>query len=138
MEGMMKNQVMPKAKMVTGLIGDILGVPPTHPAVSRSTVSIVGPCIFLLVANPDWQKKIFPTLLTDTEALVDRMVTFALSGLRAVAAVCARRRVRVADKQAPGCVVVLMHYYAPDLGVPKCDLPTNRQSTRTTGEPALE
>lgn len=86
MDGMMKNQVMPKAKMVTGLIGDILGVPPTHPAVSRSTVSIIGPCIFLLVANPDWQKKIFPTLLIDTDALVDHMVAFALAGLRSIAA----------------------------------------------------
>jgi len=86
MDAMMKNQVMPKAKMVTGMIGEMLGVPTTHPAVSRSTVSIVGPCIFLLVANPDWQKKIFPTLLTDTDELVDHMVAFAVGGLQSIAA----------------------------------------------------
>jgi AcrR family transcriptional regulator len=86
MDGMMKNQVVPKAKLVTGMIGDILGVPATHPAVSRSTVNIIGPCLFLLIANPDWQKKIFPALLTDTQALVDHMVAFALGGLQAVAA----------------------------------------------------
>jgi AcrR family transcriptional regulator len=86
MDGMMRNQVAPKAKMVTGMIGEILGVPPTHPAVSRSTVSIVGPCMFLLIASPDWQKKIFPTLLLDTEQLVDHMVTFAVAGLKAIAA----------------------------------------------------
>lgn len=86
MDGMMRNQVVPKAKMLTGLIADILGVPPDHPAVGRSTVSIVGPCIFLLVANPDWQKRIFPTLLTSTDELVDHMVTFAVGGLQSIAA----------------------------------------------------
>jgi TetR/AcrR family transcriptional regulator, regulator of cefoperazone and chloramphenicol sensitivity len=85
-DGMMKNQVMPKARMVTAMIGEILGVPPTHPAVSRSTVSIMGPCMFLLIANPEWQKKIFPALLIDTDALVDHMVAFALGGLQSIAA----------------------------------------------------
>lgn len=86
MDGMMRNQVMPKAKMVTAMIAELLGVPPAHPAVSRSTVSIVGPCIFLLVANPDWQKKIFPTLLVDTDELVEHMVAFSVGGLRSIAA----------------------------------------------------
>lgn len=86
MDGMMRNQVVPKAKMVSGMIGEILGVPPTHPAVGRSTVSIMGPCMFLLIANPDWQKKIFPTLLSDTDELVEHLVTFAVAGLQAVAA----------------------------------------------------
>lgn len=86
MDGMMKNQVVPKKKLVTGMIADILGVPPTHPAVSRCTVSIVGPCVFLLVANPEWQKKIFPTLFADTEALVEHMVAFAVGGLGSIAA----------------------------------------------------
>lgn len=86
MDGMMRNQVAPKAKLVTGMLGDILGVPATHPAVSRSMVNIIGPCLFLLIVNPDWQKRIFPTLLVDTEALVDHMVSFALAGLHAIAA----------------------------------------------------
>jgi AcrR family transcriptional regulator len=86
MDNMMKNQVAPKAKLVTGMIGDILGVPATHPAVSRSTVNIIGPCLFLLIANPDWQKKIFPALLSDPDALVDHMVAFALAGLQSIAA----------------------------------------------------
>lgn len=86
MDDMMRNQVMPKVKLVSAMIGEVLGVPATHPAVSRSTVNIVGPCLFLLVANPQWQKKIFPTLLTDTEALVEHMVIYALGGLQSVAA----------------------------------------------------
>lgn len=86
MDNMMKNQVVPKARLITGMIGDILGVPPTHPAVSRSTVSIVGPCLFMLIASPDWQKKIFPALLVDTDSLIDHMVAFALGGLQSIAA----------------------------------------------------
>lgn len=85
-DGMMRNQVVPKSTLVKGMIGEILGVPATHPAVSRSLVNIIGPCLFLLIVNPDWQKKIFPTLLTDTEALVDHMVTYALGGLQSIAA----------------------------------------------------
>jgi AcrR family transcriptional regulator len=85
-DGMMRNQVVPKSTLVKGMIGDILGVSATHPAVSRSLVNFIGPCLFLLIVNPDWQKKIFPTLLTDTEALVDHMVTYALGGLQSIAA----------------------------------------------------
>jgi len=85
MDKMMRNQVVPKARLVTAMIGDILGVPATHPAVSRSTVSIVGPCLFMLIASPDWQKKIFPALLIDADALVDHMVAFALGGLQGIA-----------------------------------------------------
>ena len=85
-DGMMQNQVVPKSKLVKGMIGDILGVPATHPAVSRSVVNIMGPCLFLLIANPAWQKRVFPTLLTDPEALVDHMVTYALGGLQSIAA----------------------------------------------------
>lgn len=85
-DGMMRNQVIPKARLVTGMLGDILGVPATHPAVSRSMVNIMGPCLFLLITNPEWQKKIFPTLLVDTDALVDHMVAFALGGLQSIAA----------------------------------------------------
>jgi AcrR family transcriptional regulator len=85
-DAMMRNQVMPKAKMMTGMIGEILGVPPTHPAVGRSLVNIMGPCMFLLIVDRDWQKKIFPTLMTDTEELVDHMVAFAVGGLQSIAA----------------------------------------------------
>lgn len=85
-DGMLKNQVAPKVRLLSGMVGDILSVSPTHPAVSRSIVSIMGPCLLLLIANSRWQKKIFPTLLADPEALVDHLVGFADGGLRAIAA----------------------------------------------------
>lgn len=91
-DAMMRNQVMPKAKLMTGMIGEILGVPPTHPAVGRSLVSIMGPCIFLLIVDPTWQKKIFPALMTDIDELVEHMVAFVSGGLQSIAASLRRSR----------------------------------------------
>ena len=83
---MIANQVLPKMKLVGGTIARALGVPANHPAVSRCIVNIVGPCAFLLITNPDWHKKVFPSLGLDAESLVEHMVTFALGGLQATAA----------------------------------------------------
>jgi AcrR family transcriptional regulator len=86
MDRMISNQIQPKLKLVAGMIGAILDVSPNHPAVSRCMVSIIGPCGFLLITNPDWQKQVFPSLALEPHALVDHMVTFALGGLKAVTA----------------------------------------------------
>ena len=92
MDRMISNQVQPKLKLVAGMIAGTLGVPPSHPAVSRCMVSIIGPCGFLLITNPDWQKQVFPSLTLDPQTLVEHMVTFALGGLKAVAASAKRAR----------------------------------------------
>lgn len=86
MDRMMANQVASKLNIVGAMIGDILGVTPTHPAVSRCMLSIIGPFGFLLITDPDWQKQTFPRLLIDIDTLVDHMVAFTLGGLNAVAA----------------------------------------------------
>lgn len=86
LDRVMANQVAPKLKLVGALIGDLLGVPATQPAVSRCLVSIIGPCGFLLITNPDWQKRMFPALAVDTDGLIDHMVAFTFGGLNAIAA----------------------------------------------------
>jgi AcrR family transcriptional regulator len=86
MDRMISNQIQPKLKLVSGMIGAILGVPASHPAVSRCLVNIIGPCGFLLITNPDWQKQVLPAFSLDPDSLVEHMVTFALGGLKAVAA----------------------------------------------------
>lgn len=86
MDQMIANQILPKLKLVAGMIAATLGVPAVHPAVSRCMVNIIGPCGFLLITNPDWQKQVFPLLKIDPQTLVEHMVTFALGGLKAVAA----------------------------------------------------
>lgn len=82
---MITSQVLPKFKLISGTIARALGVPVTHPAVSRCVVSIIGPCAFLLIAAPELQKRVFPSLGLDPHNLVEHMVTFTLGGLAAVA-----------------------------------------------------
>jgi AcrR family transcriptional regulator len=86
MNRMVNNQIMPNLKLVSGMIAGTLGVPANHPAVSRCMLSIIGPCGFLLITNPDLQKQVFPSLSLDPQTLVEHMVTFALGGLKTVAA----------------------------------------------------
>jgi len=83
---MLSNQVAPKAKLVRGMVGEMLGLPPTHPAVSRTVVSLIGPCVMLLMVNRDVLGKVLPSLDMTPQALVDHLVTFALAGMKAVAA----------------------------------------------------
>ena len=92
MDRMVANQVLPKSKLIAGMIAGVLDVPANHPAVSRCMVNIIGPCGFLLLTNHDLQQQVFPSLAIDPETLVDHMVTFALGGLKAVGANLKRSR----------------------------------------------
>ncbi len=83
--GLINNQIAPKAKLVRGVIAEIMELPAEHPAVSRTVISVMGPCIFLIIVNRDLQRKVAPHLDPDPEALVEHMLTFALAGMRAVA-----------------------------------------------------
>jgi len=86
MDRMISNQVRPKLKLVAAMIAGVLDVPVDHPAVSRCMVNIIGPCGFLLITSADSQKQIFPSFAVEPQTLVEHMVTFALGGLKAVAA----------------------------------------------------
>jgi AcrR family transcriptional regulator len=84
-EGLLNNQIAPKAKLVRGILAQIMELPADHPAVSRAVVSVMGPCIFLILVNKDLQRKIAPNFDPRPEALVEHMLTFVLAGMRAVA-----------------------------------------------------
>jgi TetR/AcrR family transcriptional regulator, regulator of cefoperazone and chloramphenicol sensitivity len=84
-DGLINNQIAPKAKLVRGVIAEIMALPAEHPAVSRAVISVMGPCIFLIIVNRDLQRKVAPHLDPDPEALVEHMLTFTLAGMRAVA-----------------------------------------------------
>lgn len=85
MQPMLSNQVAPKAKLVRGMIAEMLGLPPTHPAVSRTVISLMGPCVMLLMVNRDVLGKVLPSLDLAPQALVEHLVTFAVGGVKAVA-----------------------------------------------------
>ncbi|HEY6640804.1 TetR/AcrR family transcriptional regulator [Povalibacter sp.] len=88
---MLSNQVAPKAKLVRAMIGDVLELPSTHPAVSRTVISLMGPCVMLLMVSKDVLGKVLPALDLDAPSLVEHLVTFAVGGMKAVAAKAKKR-----------------------------------------------
>lgn len=82
---MISNQVVPKVKLFSTMVAEILQLPVEHPAVSRSIVNVMGPCIFLLITSRTLQQKVLPNLNLTADSLTEHMVTFALAGMQAVA-----------------------------------------------------
>lgn len=81
---MIKRAVLPKAKLLRGLLGAIVGLPEDHPAVQRALLFTVLPCIVMMVAPKDLSNKVLPAL-KDTQALADDLMRYVLAGLDAVA-----------------------------------------------------
>jgi AcrR family transcriptional regulator len=86
MMGMLiQNQIAPKAKLLRGMLAEIMELSPDHPAVSRCLINIMGPFLMLLITDRALQKQIAPKLDLDAQGLADHMVTYALAGIEAVA-----------------------------------------------------
>jgi AcrR family transcriptional regulator len=95
--------VRPKAKLLLGLIGEILELPPDHPAVQRSLVFSVLPCIVLLVAPKELPRKVLPAIAKDIDGLLEDLMRYVLAGLDAVARAQGRDAVATATgSAAPG------------------------------------
>lgn len=77
--------VHPKAKLLLGLIAEILELPPDHPAVQRSLVFSVLPCIVLLVAPKEIPRKVLPAMAKDSEGLFEDLMRYMFAGLDALA-----------------------------------------------------
>jgi AcrR family transcriptional regulator len=78
-----------KVRILKSIVGELVGLPEDHPVVARGCISVVAPCIMLLICDRSSLKQVFPTLgygPDDAPAVVRHMVQFALAGLAAVAA----------------------------------------------------
>ena len=79
---------LPKARIVKKLVADLLSLPESHPAVARACISVMAPCLLMLIADPTSIKRIFPNFkltATDAQPLGDHLTQFALAGLTAMA-----------------------------------------------------
>jgi len=82
-------QIIPKAGLLRGIVGELMGLPENHPAVARGCISVIAPCLMLLVFDRGTLKQVFPQFgfgADDAGALAHHLVQFALAGLSAVAA----------------------------------------------------
>jgi AcrR family transcriptional regulator len=84
-----KEETRPKMLLVKGVIAEIMGLPPSHPAVERGCVSVIAPCSWLLIGKRYWLRQVFPNFgfePADAGALSRHLTQFSLAGLAAIAA----------------------------------------------------
>ncbi len=77
--------IQPKAALVLGLVGELLGLPPAHPAVQRGVMFTVLPCIAMMVAPREMQMRLLPAAAKGGEGLVADFVDYTMAGLDALA-----------------------------------------------------
>jgi TetR/AcrR family transcriptional regulator, regulator of cefoperazone and chloramphenicol sensitivity len=84
---LIEKQMQARATIMRTLVSDLTGLPPEHPAVARAAISIIGPCLLLLIVNRRRLERAFPALkLKDSvEDIANHMTQFALGGLAAIA-----------------------------------------------------
>lgn len=84
-----KKETRPKLLLLKGVIAEIMGLPPGHPAVERGCASVIAPCSLLLLGKRYWLKQVFPHFGFEPEdagALSRHLTQFSLAGLAAIAA----------------------------------------------------
>jgi AcrR family transcriptional regulator len=78
--------IAPKAKVMVGIVSQILGLPPDSPGLQRGLFFVMSPCLALLMAPRAMRQDIFPSLSGDADALAEDMLRYAEAGLAALAA----------------------------------------------------
>ena len=81
---LIRQAVLPKARLIRGLIGGIMGLPEDHPSVQRGLLLAVLPCIVMTVAPKNLRNEVLPAL-KDAEGLADDLMRYVFAGLDAIA-----------------------------------------------------
>jgi TetR/AcrR family transcriptional regulator, regulator of cefoperazone and chloramphenicol sensitivity len=87
MDALRRRELPRKAQIIRGIVSGLMGLPEDHPAVARGCVSVMAPCLMLLVADRRALKLAFPQLglgAEDADAIAAHMVRYAVAGLTAV------------------------------------------------------
>jgi AcrR family transcriptional regulator len=92
-----ERELLPKRKILVSLLCEFLGLPPDHPAVAWSCLSIIAPLVMLLIVDRAVPAQVLPQPGTGREGaedLIRHFQCFAIGGLSAVAAQTAGGRTR--------------------------------------------
>ena len=81
---LLREAVLPKVRVIVGLVSRLLALPVGHPGVQRGVLFAVVPAILLLVAPRPLRDVVLPALASDPASAVDELVAYALAGLRAL------------------------------------------------------
>ena len=80
-------ELFPRATILKSVVAELMELSPNHPAVDRGCISVIGPCLMLVVFDRRMLRRMFPALDLDPEIaspLIDHLVAFSLAGLEAV------------------------------------------------------
>jgi AcrR family transcriptional regulator len=83
---LIEKQGIPKLHILKGIVGELMELPPDHPAVARGCLTLVAPCSMLLIADRRMLKRVFPNLHLSRDyaaALARHLVDYAIAGLGA-------------------------------------------------------
>lgn len=89
LDAVREKEILPKSRILRSIVSELLNVPADDPAVARGCISIISPCIMLLILDRRTFKLIFPKFgltAADSEALVAHLVKFSLAGLAEIKA----------------------------------------------------
>jgi len=87
-------EMRPKMLLLKAVVAGIMRLPPGHPAVERSCVSVIAPCWLLLLGHRSQLKRAFPRLgfaPEQADVITRHLVRFSLGGMRAAAADARKR-----------------------------------------------
>jgi len=79
-------EALPKFELIAGVLGRITGLPADDPALPRCMISLMAPCVMLLVANRVLPGPVQAVLKRPAQELAEHMKQFVFAGLDAVAA----------------------------------------------------
>lgn len=85
---MRDKEIFPKMRVLKSVVAELTGLPETHPAIERAIISIIAPCILLLIGDRRFFKRTFPKFgfsAEDAAAVTRHMVDFTLAGIEATA-----------------------------------------------------
>ncbi|WP_432239557.1 TetR/AcrR family transcriptional regulator [Herbaspirillum robiniae] len=78
------NEFQPKLALMTGILSEITGIPPSDPALLRCLLSVGGPCLMLMVAGKNSAGPISEISKMPKPDVVKHLHLFAMAGLTAI------------------------------------------------------
>jgi AcrR family transcriptional regulator len=83
---MRDKEIFPKLRILRPVVAELMELPEDHSLVARACISIVGPCVLLLIGDRRFLKQAFPNYrFDDIEAVTQHLVSSALASIAAVA-----------------------------------------------------
>lgn len=85
---LIETQILPKSRILRGIVGELIGRKPEDPAVGRALLTVVAPMLMLALADRRVLSICLPQLVDpagETEPLIRHIERFILAGLAATA-----------------------------------------------------